>query len=127
MSRVHKDSQLVRRAINPRWSINGNAVITPIPVSGKIRDRHQFDRIDAEPLQMLKPLDNRCEFSRRRKGPDMQLINDKFLKPGSGPCRVRPDKRSRINNLGRTVHPLGLKTRSEVRKEIAIDTILVES
>src|SRR6516165_10191750 len=57
MCGVHKFAQVLRRAVNARGRIDRDTVVTPVPVSREVRDRHQFNGSDPDLFEMLKSLD----------------------------------------------------------------------
>ena len=50
-----------------------NAVVTPVPASGKIRDRHQLDRGDPGRREVVELVDDAAEGAGLGERSDMQL------------------------------------------------------
>ena len=40
---VHEGSEFIRSPVGSRWRVNRHTVVTPVPVAGEVRDRHQLD------------------------------------------------------------------------------------
>ena len=64
--RIDQRAQIVGRPVGARRGVKHHAVVTPISLAGKIADRHQLDRIDAQRDEMLEPLDRYYETCLRR-------------------------------------------------------------
>jgi hypothetical protein len=51
-------------------------VIPPPAIARELGDRHKLDGVDAERDEVGKMVDHAIECTRRREGPDVQLIKD---------------------------------------------------
>jgi hypothetical protein len=80
------------------------AVISPIAVTGKTRDWHDFDGCDAKISQIIELLFGGSKSAFRRKRADMQLVNGSFLPGPSFPVAVLPFEREWVDNLARAVN-----------------------
>src|SRR4029077_14964441 len=88
-----------------------DTVVAPAKFPGKIRDRHHLDEGDSNTCELRQLLYRGAPRSFLRKRADVHFVNDLALNFYSGPFRVRPAKRCRIDYLGRTMRSIGLETR----------------
>ena len=89
---VHEASQVIGRSVGSRRGINRDAVVTPVPVAGEVRDWHQFDRVDADPFQVIESRSDRRKGPFLRKGADVQFVNYQFAEGYRFPCGICPAK-----------------------------------
>ena len=68
--------QVVRLAVPIKRRIQIHSVIAPSTFAGKISDRHQLNVGHAQFFQIIQVGFSRFERSFRRKGADMQLVNE---------------------------------------------------
>ncbi len=105
--------EIVGRSVAGIGRIEHHAVVAPISRAGKRRDRHQFDRGDAERNEFLElPAGG---FIRAFKGEraDVQLVHDVLVPGPSAPAVIRPGER-RSDDRARRMHAVGLEARSGI-------------
>ena len=112
--------QVLGPAIGGIRSVGQHAVVAPVAAAGKITDRHDLDRGDAERNQMVELADRGAKRALRRKGADVQFVDDRLLPGAAAPAGVAPGIGRRIDHLARPVHILRLITRGRVRDAQAI-------
>ena len=84
-------------------------VITPAVRTGKLGDRHDFDRGDAQLRQPGEPLCRGGPGSLTSERAQMQLVKYLSFQAQPFPSPVVPRIRIGINSLGRTVGAMRLK------------------
>ena len=80
MAGVDEPLQRERAAIGGVGGVRIDAVVAPVARAGKLGDRHEFDRRDAEFLQIAEPRDHRVERALGRERADVQLVENVFFK-----------------------------------------------
>ena len=100
----------MRTAVRVLRRVNVGAVVSPIAIAGKLPDRHQLDRRNAEVLQRVEFRNDRVERSLARERADVQLVDHELFECNPAPIRVMPFE-IRIDDFGRTVHTERLKPR----------------
>ena len=123
MRRIDQGLEVVGRTIGMVRREGQNAVISPVSFAGKIIDRHQFDRRDAELLQ-LRQFD--LHTGKAAEQTCMKFIKDRFAPRPSVPFRVTPAIGARIDHDARAVDVLGLRARCGVgHHEIGTEPITI--
>src|SRR5438045_8108768 len=67
-----------------------DAVVAPVAVSGKLHDRHEFDRSDAQILQLTNSGNDCIERTLWRECSDVKFVKDVLLQGDAGPTIVGP-------------------------------------
>ena len=95
--------------------VEAGAVVSPISISRDLRDRHDFNRGDAEIAKVGESRNDAFKgpFSGKRAG--VEFVDDEILQRDSRPTLVGPAERRGINDAGRTVHAARLPARNRVR------------
>src|SRR6516164_1452846 len=114
MGGLDQGLQILGSAIGGIGRIGKDTIVTPVPTAGEIRNRHDFNRCNAECNQIVEPADRRPEGAFRSKGTDMHLIDDRFLPSAAAPVGVAPHIGRWIGHLAWSVHVLRLKARGRV-------------
>ena len=83
--------EILRAAIAGIGRVGQDAVIAPVPPAGEIGDRHDLERGDAEPRQVIEPSDRGAEGAFLCEGADMELVDDRLV---PGPSRASPGRSS---------------------------------
>ncbi len=95
--RVDEAHQPARAAVDRRGRAQRDAVVAPVPATGKVGDRHQLDRGDPEIDEALEARDQRLEGALLGRGADVDLVEDEVLErdprgAGVGPREVEIEK-----------------------------------
>src|SRR5690625_4441695 len=77
---------------------------------------------DLEIPQERQPLADAVVRALRRKRADVQFVDDRLIERDACPVGVRPRIMIGVNDLGRPVHTVGLKTRGGLGKVVAADS-----
>ncbi len=96
-----------------------NPVVAPVPPTGKLRNRHQFNRRYSK---IFDPIEMRNESSKRaflRERSDVQFVENGFAERDAFPRLICPLKCGRVNDLRSRVHATGLESRCRVRSGVA--------
>ena len=93
-----------------------NSVIAPISRTGKLCNRHEFYRGDAELDESIEMWNQSLKRSFLRIGPGVDFIEDAALERHANPMFVSPHQGTRIHQLRRPVHALRLKSGNGVRQ-----------
>ena len=101
---VHQLLQVPGGAIATGGCKKCHAIVTPVPLSGKVCYRHDFDGGDPQFLQVGKSFFCRREGSLRREGSHMQLVKKQLAGIGPPPVRVIPGKIIQPDNLRRAMY-----------------------
>jgi hypothetical protein len=103
--------QPVRSAITVLRGVKRNAIIPPVPFPGELRHGHQLDGRYPEILfEIVKKGDDPFERSFLRERPGVDLIENDLSRRDPSPVLIFPLKQIWIDDFGRTVNPLGLKS-----------------
>ncbi len=100
--------QRFRTAIAGSRRIEKDTIIAPIAATGKLGDRHQFDRRGAERANMVEMRDSPREVAAVGESADMQLVKNDLLPPSAAPVEILPVEGSRIDDLAGAVNALRL-------------------
>ena len=126
VNHVERDGEamLVGRVYQPLqglWAAVGvlrreeiDAVVAPIARTGKLGDRHQFNRRNPQGGEFRKMRDYGVERSFRCVGSDMEFIEDAALQSRSFPVVIGPAESVQVDDLRRTMHSLRLKPGSGI-------------
>ena len=112
--------QVLGPAVGGIRGVGQHAVVAPVPAAGKITDRHDLDRGHAKRDQMVELADRGAERALRRKGADVQLVDDRLLPGAAAPADVAPSVGRWIDHLARPVHVLRLIARGRVGNAQAV-------
>ena len=107
---VDKGAELVRATVETGRRERVDPVIPPAELAGKIRHRHQFETGDPQLGQSWQFAGRFLPVPIRRKGADMQLVNDQLLAATAAPPSIGPAERARIDDLRGAVRAVRLKT-----------------
>jgi hypothetical protein len=119
---IDKAFKIVGRPVGGIRRERQHTVVAPVPATGKIGQRQEFDRRHAEISQRLELARNRRIGALRSRGPDMQLVEDRLLPWASGPGPIRPLERRGIDDDARPVHVIRLEAGGRIRDgEISVD------
>src|SRR5258708_1595897 len=100
-----------------------NAVVAPVSFAGKIIDRHQLDRRDAEVLQLRKLGLHAGKAAEQAR---MKLIEDRFVPGPSAPFRMAPAIGARIDHDAWIMDVVGLRARCRIRhREIGAKSVAI--
>src|SRR2546423_2036890 len=87
---VHEGLQLARRTITIVNGARINAVVSPVSLSGKLRNRHQFNGVNPQISKLVEAANCSRQRALRSKGPDMKLIKNQFLERQALPQSIGP-------------------------------------
>ena len=115
VARVHKALEAVWATIGLVRCKEGNAIVSPAAMAGKLRDRHHVDVGDAEIGKIIEVLDRAVECSFLAEGSNVEFVED-CAGPGRGtPLLIVPPKPRVIIQTGWPVYALGLAPAARVR------------
>ena len=117
--------QFLRAAIARARRKPLHAVIAPIMPPGKFRDRHQFDRGDAELGEAVEMRDRAGEIAGLGECAEMQFIDHDLMPRAAAPPDIAPLIGAGIDHLADSVHAIGLMARRRIGINGAIDAVTV--
>ncbi len=85
MAGVDETLQRERAAVRGVDGVGIDAVVAPITRAGKLRERHEFDRRDAQVLEIGETRDDRVERAFGRERADVQLVENVFCERQAAP------------------------------------------
>src|SRR2546426_8111647 len=100
-----------------RGRVKGGSVISPSEVSGKFRDRHDFEKGDLILDQLREEFVRSFPRAFASKSADMHFRNDLALELHALPCFILPAIQKRIHDLRRAVRTFGLKAGRRIGQE----------
>src|SRR5215203_4593406 len=125
--RVHQRTQIVWLSIGASRRIQSDAVVTPVPFSGKVGHRHDFDGVRAQTYHVIELRNGTAERACRSKRADVQFVDDQLGVGRRRKVDVAPGKRAGINYHRGTVHTLWLITRGRIRPALALsESVLIK-
>ena len=99
--RVDERLELVGRAVRALRRERQHAVVAPVARAGRLRERHQLDRGDAERGELVEPLRGRGVGALRRERADVQLVEHDLVPRPPAPAGSRHAyARGSITSLG---------------------------
>jgi hypothetical protein len=104
-------------AIRREWQ---HAVVTPVARAREIRQRHQFDRTDAQFSQVIQARDNACIIAGGRKRADVQFVDHRFVPGPAAPIVIGPFKSGGVDDFAGGMHIIRVEARSRVRHAQAV-------
>src|ERR1700736_1023049 len=104
MTSLDQTFEVLGPAIAGRRCVKIGAVIAPAAGAGKLGDRHQLDRGRAEFANMVEVPDRAGEIAGLREGADVELVQNDLLPGTAVPFGGRPEIRTGIDGLARTVN-----------------------
>src|SRR5260370_39348451 len=75
---------------------------------------------------MFKTMDHRPVSTLRRERADVQFVDDPIVDVGPAPSAIDPTKSRRIDDLGRTMYALRLKSRGRIRQQATVEPVFVQ-
>src|SRR5262249_25748819 len=119
--------QLLGPAIDRIRRVRQHPVVAPVAPAGKVRERHEFDRSDAEVPEVVELGAHAGVGSLRGEGPDVQLVDHRLGPRPSAPALVLPLERGRAAHLARPVAVARLEARGRTGHFVfAVDAIAVQ-
>src|SRR5579875_2011642 len=109
MAGVDEPLQPRRPAITLLNGKGENAVIPPVPAARELRNRHQLNDRDAQPLQIIKMQNDGVKRVFGCVRADVKLIEDITFQGQASPARIIPLKSFGIPNLRRLMDFFRLK------------------
>jgi len=109
MRPIDESPKVVRTAIQPGRGKKINAVIAPTKLTTEIRDGQDFHGRDPDVREISQALGGRLPGPLSRERADVQFVDDLAARRQSAPVPVGPLEGTRIDDLRRSVRPLGLK------------------
>src|SRR5260370_7475850 len=94
------------------WRIGGDAVVAQVPAARKVPNRLDLDRGHAKGNQMVELAYRGPKGALRRKGPDVQLVDNRLFPGAAAPAGIAPDGGPRVDPLPRPLHILPLLPRA---------------
>src|SRR5215469_5676508 len=126
MGNLNEMFQIMRSAILAIGRKRKDAVISPVPPPGKIRDRHQLNRRDTKFGQVFQAAFNSSKGAFPGEGADMQFVDHRLFPRSSHPARIGPVESLRIDDFAGAMNIGGLKAGGGIGNFlIAVDLILV--
>src|SRR5579871_3789147 len=113
MARLDQRFEVLGSAVARTGSIKVSAVIAPIARTGKLGDRHQLDRGDAELKQVVEMARDPGKIAAFAKRADMQFIKHNLFPAAAPPLPVAPVIAPRINDFAGPMDTLGLPARRD--------------
>src|SRR3954471_14914354 len=121
VGRIDQRLKVVGPPVDTVRRVKQNAVITPIPASREIRDRHQLDRGYPHRSDMIELVEDATERAGLGERPDVQLQENAFVPRPPDPAERFPVI-ALIDHLARPVDIFGLEARRRVRHlDLAVD------
>ena len=111
---IHQAAQAARPAVGGLGGEEVDAVVAPVARAGKLGDRHELERGDAEVRQRREVGDDRLEGAGGREGADVDLIEDQVGEVAAPELLVRPHETARVHDDRRAVDALGLPARGRI-------------
>ena len=121
MASVDEPLVPLRAAVRVVHGEGEHAVVSPVPRTRELRDRHRLDRGHPQVDKILEVGDDRVERPFAREGPDVQLVDHVVGGRDRPPSAVRPLERGGVEHRGRAVHALRLPPRRRVRQLAAVE------
>src|SRR5258706_9852974 len=75
---------------------------------------------------MFKMIDHGPVSALRRERPDVQFVDHPIVDVGPTPSAIGPTKSRRIDDLGRTMYALRLKSRGRIRQQATVEAGFLE-
>ena len=101
------------------------AVIAPVPATGALGHRHQFNRVDAKVDQVIQMRDHAVEVAGFRKAADVQLVEHRAVPIGCTPVRILPVVLLWIDDLAEAQRLVRLIAGCRIRVLLSSDTVAV--
>src|SRR3954454_2340912 len=114
MRGIHQCLEILGSSIGAFGSEQRHAVIAPIPFAGKFGYRHQFDGRHPKCDKMIELLNGGEKRALRRKGADMELVDNGFFPRSSGPPIAFPAVSAWVDDLARPMDVIGLESRDRI-------------
>src|SRR5579871_3696830 len=99
-----------RPSITVLRSEEKGSIIAPVSRAGKLRNRHQLNRGDAEVDEFRQMTNQGVKSSLTSVSPDMKFIKDALLQLSADPFAVGPLEIGCVYELGGAMHTLWLIT-----------------
>src|SRR5436190_16797203 len=90
MTGIDESLERARTAVRILRRVRIRAIVSPVARAGKLRDRKQLDRGNAEVAQRVEARNDRVERRLRRERAGMQLIDYVVFERDAAPSRVVP-------------------------------------
>ncbi len=110
---VDQRLELLGRAVRGLRGERKHAVVAPVARAGRLRERHQLDRGDAELDQRVEPRERAGIRPFGTERPDVQLVDDDLVPRAAVPRRL-PGVRRGVDDRARRVDAVGLEARGGV-------------
>src|SRR6266850_3515297 len=111
MGAVDKPATIIWRTVEVRGSKEIDAIITPAITADEIGNGHYLDQRNAHFRQFRQLSAGGFPGALGRKGAEVHLIDYLSLEVNTWPCLISPLECIGINDLGRAMRPVWLKTR----------------
>ena len=108
MAGVDEALQSGRPAVRVLRRADVDAVVAPVARAGKLRDRHQLDRRDAEVFERVEMLDDGVERAFPRECSDVQFVDDVVLERDAASIRRRAIRTRATTTSRRPMHALAV-------------------
>src|SRR5579864_2418852 len=95
---VDEGPEIVRGAVGVRGCEERGAVVSPVPPTWKVRDRHELDGSHPEVAQVGEAAPDTGEGPLRSERPHMEFIENKILQRASVPVLIVPDEPARVDD-----------------------------
>src|SRR6202521_4045132 len=114
MGAIDKAAEIDRLAVEPGWCEEVDAVVSPAEPAREFRHGHNFEAGDTELGESRQLTRSGFPAASRGEGADMQLVDNELLARAPAPRTVGPSEVPRIDDFGRSVRSLRLKSRRRV-------------
>src|SRR5436190_1362075 len=119
MTGIDESLERARTAVRILRRVRIRAIVSPVARAGKLRDRKQLDRGNAEVAQRVEARNDRVERPLRRERAGMQLIDDVVFERDAAPSRVVPFEIAR-DHFRRRVDAVRLMPRRGIGTLVAV-------
>ncbi len=114
MAGIDKFLQAGGAAVGRLWRVQAGAVVSPVAISGKLRDRHDLNCGDTEIAKIRKPRNDALKCALGREGAGVEFVDDEVFQRNAGPALIGPAERVGIEDARRTVYAAGLPARNRI-------------
>ena len=124
MAGIHESPQTVGTAVAVLCRERGDAVVAPVSGAGKLGDRHELDRGDAQVAQRRQLVHDAVEGAGGGERPDVQLVEHE-VGHGRGPEAVVGPVEAVVDDRRRPVDAVGLPARGGVGPQPVVEPVPV--
>ena len=101
MAGVDKFLQAVGTAVGRLRRVKAGAVVSPVSISGKFCDRHDFNRGNAEIAKIREAGNDAFKRALGRERAGVEFVDDEIFERYAAPALIRPDETNRDRRCGK--------------------------